>query len=148
MRNYLLALLLDLDEIEQNPVYHPEGDALFHSLQVFQHAFKQNANPILLAAALFHDVGKVHGSKRHEIVGAEMLDGILNEKIVWLVEHHLDLLRKPSFTEKQLKHKPTQLDDLRHLRKWDLAGRDVFADVVTPEEAVDTVMSFKKGISA
>jgi len=148
VRHYLLALLLDLNEIEQNPVYHPEGDALFHSLQVFQHALKQNASPILLAAALFHDVGKSHGSKHHDIVGAEMLDGVLNEKIVWLVEHHLDLLRKPVSTEKQLKHRQTQLNNLRLLRKWDLAGRDLFADVITPEEAVGIVMSFEQNISA
>ena len=25
-----------LESVKQNPRYHPEGDALFHSLQVFQ----------------------------------------------------------------------------------------------------------------
>ena len=62
MRDYLLDLLLDLDAIQQNPHYHPEGDALFHSLQVFQLAHQQSDSPVLWAAALFHDVGKANGS--------------------------------------------------------------------------------------
>jgi hypothetical protein len=31
----LLSLLEALDGVAQSPRYHPEGDALFHSLQVF-----------------------------------------------------------------------------------------------------------------
>ena len=30
------ALLTPLENVKQNPAYHPEGDALYHSLQVFE----------------------------------------------------------------------------------------------------------------
>ena len=41
-REYL-ALLLPLEQVKQSPVYHPEGDALYHSLQVFTLARDQLA---------------------------------------------------------------------------------------------------------
>ena len=30
------VLLAALEAVKQNPLYHPEGDALYHSLQVFE----------------------------------------------------------------------------------------------------------------
>ncbi|MEE9304579.1 MAG: hypothetical protein V3U84_12455 [Thiotrichaceae bacterium] len=38
-------------DVQQDSRFHPEGDALFHSLQVFQIALQQSDNPNLLAAA-------------------------------------------------------------------------------------------------
>lgn len=147
VQEYLLALLLDLDGVMQNPVYHPEGDALYHSLQVFQHALKQSEDPILLAAALLHDVGKSCGSKKHELVGAEMISHILDDKITWLIKHHLDLLKTPAHTKKRLKHRQQQLIQLQQLRKWDLAGREPMVDVMPAEEAISLLMQYKKTIS-
>lgn len=86
MKDYLLDLLFDLDSIEQDPYYHPEGDALFHSLQVFQLANQQSDCPVMWAAALFHDVGKANGSKKHDAVGAEMLRCVLNAE---MLDHQL-----------------------------------------------------------
>ena len=136
MKDYLLSLLLDLDGIEQDPYYHLEGDALFHSLQVFQLAHQQSDSPILWAAALFHDVGKANGSKSHDKVGAEMLKHVLNDQIVWLVEHHLDLLISPAQTKRRLRKQADRLRQLQQLRQWDLAGREVSADVISPQQAL------------
>ena len=136
MKDYLLSLLLDLDGIEQDPYYHPEGDALFHSLQVFQLAHQQSNSPILWAAALFHDVGKANGSKNHDKVGADMLKHVLNDPIVWLVEHHLDLLISPGQTKRRLRKQADRLRQLQQLRQWDLAGREVSADVISPQQAL------------
>ena len=136
VKDYLLSLLLDLDGIEQDPYYHPEGDALFHSLQVFQLAYQQSDSPILWAAALFHDVGKANGSKNHDKVGAEMLKHVLNDQIVWLIEHHLDLLISPAQTKRRLRKQSDRLRQLQQLRQWDLAGREVSADVISPQQAL------------
>ena len=91
MKDYLLDLLLDLDGIEQDSYYHPEGDALFHSLQVFQLAHQQSDFPVMWAAALFHDVGKANDSKNHDAVGAEMLQGVLNAE---MLDHQLHEMRQ------------------------------------------------------
>jgi hypothetical protein len=133
----LLALLIALDGVPQDPRYHPEGDALFHSLQVFEHALRALACPELLAAALLHDVGKASSGRDHDLVGAALLEG-LSPRIEWCVAHHLDLLRDARRTRARWAGTP-QLDDLRLLRKWDLAGRDPRGKVREPEEAVAIV---------
>ena len=58
--------LAPLEAIKQNPKYHPEGDALYHSLQVFHLA--REARPYdeeFLLAALLHDVGKAIDPQDH-----------------------------------------------------------------------------------
>lgn len=147
LQQHLLSLLLDLDGIQQDRRFHPEGDALFHSLQVFQVALQHTENPILLSAALFHDVGKVYGSKDHDKLGAEMLTGVLNKQIIWLIEHHLDLLKKPIRTKKNLRHNHLKLTSLQNLRKWDLAGRNPYAEVLSPEQAISTLFK-SRGIAS
>lgn len=119
-------------------MWHPEGDALFHSLQVFRHARAETDDPELWAAALLHDVGKGLGGD-HEREGAALLDGMVPERVVWLVRHHLDLLREPRRTRRRLRGS-SQLHDLERLRRWDLAGRDPNGLVGTVEEAVDAIL--------
>lgn len=145
MRNYLLDLLSDLSSVEQNPKYHPEGDALFHSLQVFELSLKFTNDPEVWAAALFHDIGKAVDGPTHPQIGAEMLDGIFNPNVCWLVSHHLDLLIAPAKTRQ--KYAGTKrLNQLSMLRHFDLKGRDPFCEVCSPEWAVDTLLQYYKAI--
>jgi hypothetical protein len=141
----ILDWLTDLDGVPQDPRFHPEGDALFHSLQVFEHALRARPHPALLAAALLHDVGKAFGGRDHDRVGAELLVG-LPEATVWLVAHHLDLLRDPRATRSRWAG-TAALRDLEHLRRWDLAGRDPRARVREPEEAAAIVAEALDGLS-
>jgi len=136
----LLTLLLDLDGIPQDPRYHPEGDALYHSLQVYQHARRATDDRQLLAAALLHDVGKALDEGDHALSGACVLDGLVPDRVLWLVEHHLDLLREPRRTRAILLGTP-ELSDLEQLRSWDLAGRDPNAFVLSPQEALNELLS-------
>lgn len=146
MYEELLGLLEALDGVEQNPRYHPEGDALFHSLQVYQHAADDDAEAPLLAAALLHDVGKAVSGPDHDAIGAAMLDG-LPERTQWCVAHHLDLLRDRRHTQRHLANTPA-LRDLQRLRRWDLAGRDPFARVCSPEQAVSHVLEALQDVRA
>lgn len=135
MYEELLDLLLALDGVSQSRKYHPEGDALYHSLQVFQHARRGSDDPAMIAAALLHDVGKALRGGDHDVEGAELLEGVVHPRVVWLVRHHLDLLRAPGVTRRRLRGSP-RLRDLELLRRWDLAGRSPTAPVCTPADAV------------
>ena len=131
----LLELLLALDGVQQSPRFHPEGDALYHSLQVFDLARRETDDPALRAAALLHDVGKAVGSDAHDATGADLLDGLVSPRVVWLVRHHLDLLERPGLTKRRLRG-TRALADLVRLRRWDVGGRSPTARVLSPEDAV------------
>ena len=74
------TLLLPLENVKQNPKYHPEGDALFHSLQVFDLACDELPyDEEFLTAALLHDVGKGIDSTNHVAAALEALDGFITE---------------------------------------------------------------------
>lgn len=140
-----MSLLEALDGVDQDPRHHPEGDALFHSLQVFDHALADDAHPALLAAALLHDVGKATAGRDHAQVGADLLDDV-PELTRWLVAHHLDLLRWPAQTRRWLAG-TDRLADLERLRRYDLRGRDPRARVRSPEEAVSIALEALDGWS-
>ena len=83
------ALLGPLEHVQQNTQRHPEGDALYHSLQVFTLA--REALPYdeeLLLAALLHDVGKAIDPADHVNVGLTALSGYITERTAWLIENH------------------------------------------------------------
>jgi hypothetical protein len=134
MHQDLLDLLVALDGVRQDERFHPEGDALYHSLQTFDLARRDGASPVLAAAALLHDVGKALDSPGHAEVGADLLDGLVAPRVVWLVRHHLDLLHAPAATKRRLAR--PDLADLQRLRRWDVGGRSPHAAVLDPEAAL------------
>lgn len=135
----LYDLLAALDGVRQNPRFHPEGDALFHSLQVFDLARRATGDRALWAAALLHDVGKAVSSPDHDVIGADLLDGIVAPRIVWLVRHHLDLLTSPASTKRRLRG-TEGLRDLQRLRAWDVGGRKPDATVPSVDEALGMLL--------
>lgn len=135
MQQDLLDLLLALDGVRQDPRFHPEGDALYHSLQAFDLARRESDDRALWATALFHDVGKALRSPQHDEDGADLLEGLLSPRIVWLVRHHLDLLHAPGPTKRRLRG-TRALADLQRLRRWDVGGRSPHAIVNEPEAAL------------
>ena len=69
-------------------------------------------------------------------MGADLLEGLLPDRAVWLVRHHLDLLKDPRRTRRRWLGTP-ELLDLERLRKWDLGGRNPNARVLELESAFD-----------
>lgn len=111
---------------------------MYHSLQVYHHARRGSSDPQMWAAALLHDVGKgLDGD--HAIEGAALLQGVMPERVVWLVLHHLDLLRDATRVRRRLRG-TDRLRDLELLRRWDVAGRDPRAIVCPVGEAVDAIL--------
>ncbi|HVX10316.1 MAG TPA: HD domain-containing protein [Pirellulales bacterium] len=85
------VLLLPLEQVKQSPKYHPEGDALYHSLQVFDLATHEFPNDEeFLLAALLHDVGKALDPHDHVRAGIEALEGFITERTRWFIEHHME----------------------------------------------------------
>lgn len=84
-------LLLPLEQVKQSPKYHPEGDALYHSLQVFDLASHELPyDEEFLLAALLHDVGKAIDPYDHVAAGLEALEDAITERTAWLIEHHME----------------------------------------------------------
>lgn len=84
------SLLLPLENVQGVRKYHPEGDTLYHSLQVFDLACdKLPYDEEFLSAALLHDVGKAIDPTDHVAAGLEALDGFITERTAWLIEHHM-----------------------------------------------------------
>ena len=84
-------LLLPLENVKQNRKYHPEGDALYHSLQVFDLARDELPyDEEFLLAALLHDVGKAIDPLDHVRAGLEALEESISERTAWLIAHHME----------------------------------------------------------
>jgi len=84
------SLLLPLERVMQSKKYHPEGDALYHSLQVFDLACDELPyDEEFLTAALLHDVGKGLDREDHVGSGLEALEDFITERTYWLIEHHM-----------------------------------------------------------
>jgi hypothetical protein len=91
-RTYEL-LLAPLEQVTQSPDDHPEGDVLYHSLQVFDLGRRQLPyDEEFLLAALLHDVGKAIDRRNHVAAGLDALDGSISQRTAWLIEHHVEAL--------------------------------------------------------
>ncbi len=142
-------LLLPLEAVKQNSRHHPEGDVLYHSLQVFEQA--REAMPWdeeFILAALLHDVGKGLDPYDHVNAGLQALEGLISERTAWLIAHHMDAL---AYRDGTLGHKAKRrleasehFDELMLLRDCDNAGRVPGAIVGTVDEALDFLRGLEK----
>ncbi len=135
------SLLLPLENVRQPLKYHPESDALYHSLQVFDHARDHLAyDEEFLTAALLHDVGKAIDPANHEAAALEALDGFISERTAWLIEHHMLAHQLADGTlgarARRRLVQSEHYDDLVLLGDCDRAGRQPGAETPELEEAL------------
>jgi predicted nucleotidyltransferase len=146
----LRSLLLRLEGVKQDPRWHPEGDALYHSLQVFERMREARAwDAELLSAALLHDVGKGIDPHDHVAAGVDALRGLVSDRTLWLIAHHMDAqaLHAGDLGRRaadRLRGHP-DFDDLLLLAEADRAGRVPGAAVGTVDEALDLVAEAERG---
>lgn len=136
------SLLLPLENVKQPLKYHPEGDALYHCLQVFDHARDQLAyDEEFVAAALLHDVGKAIDPADHVAAGLEALDGFITERTTWLIEHHMLAHQLADGTlgarARRRLEQSEYFEDLVLLGECDRAGRQPGVEAPELDEALD-----------
>lgn len=139
-------LLQPLEGVRQSAKHHPEGDALYHSLQVYDLALSRMPwDEEFLLAALLHDVGKAIDPADHVGAGLQALEGSITERTGFLIAHHMDaqLLYEGTLghrAKERLQAHP-DFEDLMLLRDLDRAGRK--RGVVTPTlaEALEYIRS-------
>ena len=141
-------LLLPLENVKQNPNYHPEGDALYHSLQVFDLACDQLPyDEEFLLAALLHDVGK--GIDRHDHVqaGLEALHELISERTYWLIKHHMlcHQIQDGSIGARKLRRlrENESFDELILLGECDRGGRKRGVETTDLNDALDYIRNLE-----
>jgi hypothetical protein len=140
------ALLVPLEDVKQHPRYHPEGDVLYHSLQVFDLVCDERPyDEELLLAALLHDVGKAIDSESHVQAGLEALEGLVSERTAWLIANHMEGHKIHDGSLGARAHRRLRenenYEDLLLLSECDRAGRISGVETTSLEDALDYIRS-------
>ena len=128
--------------MKERAEYHPEGDVLYHSLQVFELARQELPyDEEFLLAALLHDVGK--GIDRKDHVGAtlEALEGLITPRTAWLIAHHMEAhaLKEGTLGARSRRRLEASEDfhELMLLAECDDEGRATGVEVPDVEDALE-----------
>ena len=137
-------LLEPLEGVKQSPKYHPEGDVLYHSLQVFELARDELPyDEEFLLAALLHDVGKAIDPREHVAAALEALEGYITPRTAWLIEHHMEAHALVEGTlgarSRRRLQENESFEDLVLLGQCDRRGRQKAVEAPDLEEALDYV---------
>lgn len=135
-------LLLPLENVKESPKYHPEGDALYHSLQVFDLARDELPyDEEFLLAALLHDVGKAIDPQDHVAAGLDALGGHITPRTAWLIEHHMEAQDLwDSTLGARARHRleaSEDYDELKLLARCDRDGRARGVEAPDLDEAIE-----------
>lgn len=140
------GLLLPLENVMQDPQYHPEGDVLYHSLQVFDLALDRRPwDEEFLLAALLHDVGKGIDPRDHVNAGLQALEGTITARTSWLIANHMLAHQIHDGSIGARKHRRLRenenYEDLVLLGELDRAGRQQGVETTELDEALDHIRS-------
>jgi len=142
-------LLLPLENVRGPRAYHPEGDVLYHALQVFELARERRPyDEEFLLAALLHDVGKGLDPSDHVGAALQALEGLITERTRFLIEHHMHAHdyragKLGARLRRALEASP-DFEDLLLLEECDAGGRVPGAVVGTVDEAVDYLRELER----
>lgn len=138
------TLLWPLEEVILSPTRHPEGDALYHSLQVFQLALDVRCyDEEFLLAALLHDVGKAIDPEDHVTAGLAALDQYISKRTAMLIDlhHQAQFYREGTLgmrARRRLEANP-DFEELLLLAECDKKGRQCGVAVPDVEQALEQI---------
>src|SRR5262249_44690027 len=146
-------VLQPLEAVKQSARYHPEGDALYHSLQVFELARAERPyDEEFLLAALLHDVGKAIDPADHVTAALQALEGAVSERTMTLIAHHMEAQAYRDGTlgtrSRGRLGQMEDFDDLMLLSACDRRGRVPGAVVGELSEALDFVRRLSDELEA
>lgn len=141
-------LLKPLEKVNQPRKQHPEGDVLYHSLQVYDLAREEVPyDEELLLAALLHDVGKGIDPLHHVEAGLAALGDTITERTIWLISNCQDARKLQDgsigIRARRRLQESEDYDDVRLLAQCDLRGREPGVEVSELEEALDQIRSLE-----
>jgi predicted nucleotidyltransferase len=145
-------LLAPLENVQGSRTYHPEGDVLYHSLQVFELARERRPyDEEFLLAALLHDVGKGLDRGNHVEAGLQALEGLITPRTHFLIEHHMNAHayregKLGARLRRELEASP-DFEELMLLHECDAGGRIPGAAVATLDEALDYLRELERSNS-
>jgi hypothetical protein len=147
--HYYAMLLAPLEQVKLDRDKHPEGDALYHSLQVFQLACERLPyDEDFLLAALLHDVGKGIDPREHVTAGLAALNGFVSPRTAWLIEHHSEAnqLRRGTLGVRARRRLESHesFDELMHLSDCDRQGRQQGMEVPEVDEALQYIRDLEE----
>jgi hypothetical protein len=136
------SLLLPLEGVGQSKKHHPEGDVLYHSLQVFELARDELPyDEEFLLAALLHDVGKGIDPDDHVPAALDALGEFITPRTAWFIEHHMQAHQLADgtlgFRAKHRLRESPDFDQLMLLEKCDSHGRVRGRQVDDLDEVLD-----------
>ena len=137
----LEMLLNKLEAIRLDPIKHPEGDLLYHSLQVYELGLAERPyDEEFLLACLVHDIG-VGLDRRHPLQAAWNAIGELITPRTWFfIENRAEAVEYLSTGRIRGTLKRSEdFEELVLLAKCDLNGRKRGAKVSTVEDALEYI---------
>ncbi len=137
-------LLEPLESVQQRTTAHPEGDVLYHSLQVYELIRQRRPyDEELQLAALLHDIGKGIDPVDHVAAGLALLEGLVSERTAWLIEHHLQARQRREgtlgFRAARRLQRHESFEELDLLCECDREGRVPGAVVPELDEALEKI---------
>lgn len=145
-----------LKNVQQHPIYHPEGDVYRHSILTWNYLNMKNASFLCQIAGLFHDTGKAYCSKMenyriishgHEKVSTEIVEKWMKEYkfsnsdieyVSGIVSNHMKFHQRgmSNATLRKLMAKPFFNELILHVE----------ADIASSNENFDIINEYKERI--
>ena len=165
---YPLSMIKDLLTVEQNPIYHPEGNVFIHAMMVVDEGAivreRSKDKKAFMWALLLHDLGKKPTTKlrkgkltsyNHDTVGAKMArefleyfnqDEVFINKVISLVRWHMQILfvtKNSRFQNIKQMLEDVDVDEIILVSRCDRLGRGNL-NKLKREETLKEVENFKK----